>query len=203
MKTNKPKLISLDFDDCLYDLMSLNVRYVKDNYGVINIHRKIKNYYHIYHTYPSIGDDLWNHPENYIQGKLLQGAKEFYIELVDYYGVDAIQIVTSSMENIVDVKNEMIREKFGITCDIKHSIFNKISKHELTGNTVLVDDHIDNVINHVEFNDASGIIFNYMDLDYIKERAILIDGKYQKISYANDYETLLRMIHKKVAMRKK
>ena len=36
------KLISLDFDDCLYDLMSLNVKYVKDNYGVINIHRKIK-----------------------------------------------------------------------------------------------------------------------------------------------------------------
>ena len=36
------KLISLDFDDCLYDLMSLNVKYVKDKYGVINIHRKIK-----------------------------------------------------------------------------------------------------------------------------------------------------------------
>jgi hypothetical protein len=42
-----------------------------------------------------------------------------------------------------------------------------------------------------------------MDLDYIKERAIHIDGKYQKISYANDYETLLKMIHRKVAMRKK
>lgn len=200
MKTNKPKLISLDFDDCLYNLMELNVKYIEEKYGVPNVHRTIKNYYEIYHKYPDIGPDLWNHPENYIMGNMFNGAIDFYNTLVDLYGVDAIQIVTSSMENIIEPKEKMIRERFGIHCDIKHSIFNKISKHELTGNTLLVDDHVDNVINHLEFNDSPGIIFNLLDLDYILERVQNINGKYKKISYANDYALLLKIILRKVPL---
>ena len=129
-----------------------------------------------------------------------------YLFYISYYSplficikhIKNFKVESKHIAELVDLlKDKKINSSQGI------EIFNKISKHELTGNTVLVDDHIDNVVNHVEYNNASGIIFNYMDLDYIKERAIHIDGKYQKISYANDYETLLKMIHRKVAMRKK
>lgn len=198
MNNNSAKLISLDFDDCLYDLMALNIKYVEDNFGIPNIHNKITSYYEIYNTYPSIGIDLWNNPDKYIQGKLVDNAYEFYSKLVKEYGVESIQIVTSSMENIIDVKNDMIKNRFGIDCDIKHSIFNKVEKHTLTNGTLLIDDHIGNIVNHLTNNSGQGIIFNHMDIEYIRKHGEHLANGHKEICYSNNFKVLFSKINNRL-----
>ena len=94
---------------------------------------------------------------------------EFYKELVELVGEDRIQIVTSSMENVIPLKDRMIKERFGINCKIIHSIFGKFKKHHFTKNTFLIEDCVGNVRDHYMYNQNHGIIFNHMNLKYIKK----------------------------------
>lgn len=162
-------IISLDWDDVMYHLMQKNIEFVEKEYGVKDVHNEITDYYYLYRTYPKIADVLWNHPENYISGELIEGAKEFYQELVKLVGEDKIQIVTSSMENVIPLKDKMIREKFNINCKIVHSIFGKHKKYEFTKDTLLIDDFVGNIREHFIHNMNYGIVFNHMNLVYIKQ----------------------------------
>lgn len=164
-------IISLDWDDVMYHLMQKNIEFVEKEYGVKDVHKEITDYYYLYRTYPKIADELWNHPENYISGELIDGAIEFYQELVKLVGEDKIQIVTSSMENVIELKDNMLRERFGINCKIVHSIFGKHKKHEFTKHTLLIDDFVGNIREHYFINSNFGIVFNHMNLEYIKKES--------------------------------
>lgn len=164
-------IISLDWDDVMYHLMQKNIEFIEKEYGVKDVHLEITDYYYLYRTYPKIADELWNHPENYITGELVDGAKEFYQELVNLVSEDRIQIVTSSMENVIELKDKMIRERFGINCKIIHSIFGKHKKYEFTKDTLLIDDFVGNIKEHYIHNLNYGIVFNHMNLDYIKKES--------------------------------
>lgn len=164
-------IISLDWDDVMYHLMQKNIEFVEKEYGVKDVHNEITDYYYLYRTYPKIADELWNHPENYISGELVNGAKEFYQELVNLVGEDKIQIVTSSMENVIELKDKMLKERFGINCKIVHSIFGKHKKYEFTKDTLLIDDFVGNIREHYIHNLNYGIVFNHMNLDYIKKES--------------------------------
>lgn len=164
-------IISLDWDDVIYHLMQKNIEFVEKEYGIKDVHNEITDYYYLYRTYPKIADELWNHPENYISADLVNGAKEFYQELVNLVGEDKIQIVTSSMENVIPLKDKMIRERFGINCKIVHSIFGKHKKYEFTKDTLLIDDFVGNIKEHYIHNLNYGIVFNHMNLDYIKKES--------------------------------
>lgn len=164
-------IISLDWDDVMYHLMQKNIEFVEKEYGIKDVHNEITDYYYLYRTYPKIADELWNHPENYISGGLIDGAKEFYQELVNLVGEDKIQIVTSSMENVIPLKDKMIRERFGINCKIVHSVFGKHKKYEFTKDTLLIDDFVGNIREHYIHNLNYGIVFNHMNLDYIKKES--------------------------------
>lgn len=166
--TRRP-IISLDLDDVIYDLMKKNIQFVEEVYGVKDVHLEITDYYYLYNNYPRIAEELWNHPENYITSELIDGALEFYKELVELVGEDRIQIVTSSMENVIPLKDRMIKERFGINCKIIHSIFGKFKKHHFTKNTFLIEDCVGNVRDHYIHNQNHGIIFNHMNLKYIKK----------------------------------
>lgn len=166
--TRRP-IISLDLDDVIYDLMKKNIQFVEEVYGVKDVHLEITDYYYLYNNYPRIAEELWNHPENYITSELIDGALEFYKELVELVGEDRIQIVTSSMENVIPLKDRMIKERFGINCKIIHSIFGKFKKHHFTKNTFLIEDCVGNVRDHYTHNQNYGIIFNHMNLEYIKK----------------------------------
>lgn len=166
---NSDILISLDWDDVIYDLMKKNIEFINNHYGVSDVHLEITDYYYLYKTYPKIADELWNHPENYITADLVAGAKKFYNDLVNLVGEHRIQIVTSTMENVIPIKDKMIKEKFGINCKIIHSIFGKYKKHEFTKNTLLIDDFVGNIRDHFIHNQNYGIVFNHMNLEYIRK----------------------------------
>lgn len=186
------KLISLDFDDVIYDLMELNINYIDTMHGIPDIDKQIEHYYWLYQTFPDIGDNLWNNPDNYIKGRLVSGAKEFYDKLVELIGEDNIQIVTSSMPDVVEKKNIMIKE-FGFNCDIIHSIFGVHPKHHYTKNTILIDDAIGNIIDHVGHNQCYGILFNHRRLDYIKKAN---DG--MSYPYVETYDDVLYIIKRRL-----
>lgn len=190
------KLISLDFDDVIYDLMELNIKYIDTMHGIPDIDKQIEHYYWLYQTYPDIGNNLWNNPDNYIRGRLVSGAKEFYDELVEIIGEDNIQIVTSSMPDVVEKKNIMIKD-FGFNCDVIHSIFGVHPKHHYTKNTLLIDDAIGNITDHIMHNQCHGVLFNHRGLDYIRKAK---DG----ISYAyvETYNDLLKMIKQRFKLEK-
>lgn len=182
-------IISIDWDDVMYHLMQKNIEFIDKEFGIKNIHQHIPDYYYLYRTYPRIAEMLWNHPENYITGELVDGALDFYNKLVHHYGEDRIQIVTSSMENVIPLKNNMIKERFGINCKVIHSIFGKYKKHEFTDKTLLIDDHTMNVLEHEQTNGYRGIVFNHMNLDYIKR-----DCKFFGLTHVTTFDELFNKI---------
>lgn len=171
------KLISLDWDDFLYDLMELNIEYVKEKFGE-DVLNNINSYYWLWENYPTIMEDLWNNPKNYIKGNLFKGSLEFYQKLKNELGTDKIQIVTSSCRDVIEEKNLFIRS-LGFDCEIVHSVFGgEFPKHFYTYGTVLIDDHVDNIVNHCTHNSYFGIVVNHRHLPYIKEKALEVNQIY-------------------------
>ena len=186
------KIISLDFDDCMYDLMELNINYVEYAHGLPNIDSQIESYYWLYQNFPDIGNVLWNNVDHYTQGKLVPGAKEFYDKLVSLVGEDKIQIVTSSMPDVIEEKNQMIKS-FGFNCDVVHSIFNVYPKYHFTKNTILIEDHMGNVRDHILYNQCYGIVFNHRKLNYIRTQAID-----EFTYYAETFDELFKIIERRL-----
>jgi len=183
------KMVSLDFDDVLYDLISLNKKFIKDNYNVDINNDDITSFTSLYELYPDILNGLWNNPTLYITGNLLSGAKDFYNKLVKLFGEDKIQIVTNSLPDIIDTKDHMIKHRFGINCDIIHCSKDN-PKHLHTDGTILVDDYHGNLIPHNELNSGNSILFNYNKLKYAKN--IKIDNN---SFYTETYSETLAVIY--------
>lgn len=190
--------ITLDLDDVIYDLMKRNISFVEEVYGVKDVHLEITDYYYLYRTYPRIAEELWNHPENYISSELIEGAIEFYNELVELVGgEDKIQIVTSSMENVIPLKNKMIKETFGFNCKVIHSIFGKYEKHIFTKGTFLIEDHVGNLKDHTTRNQCGGVIFNHMKLAYIEELC-----KQEGFEHVTTYKEVLESVKSYLSVKK-
>lgn len=149
--------ISIDFDDVLYNLTKINIAFIKERYGVeldpLNIDRFS---YYIDEGYNDIIKEVWNNPKRYLTSTLYDGAKEFYLKLVELVGINNIQIVTTSLPDIIDDKNKFIKDVLGIDCKVIHTK----EKHLHTRNTILIDDSIANILSHIENNKTPGIIFN-------------------------------------------
>ena len=190
--------ITLDLDDVIYDLMKRNISFVEEVYGVKDVHLEITDYYYLYRTYPRIAEELWNHPENYISSELIEGAIEFYNELVELVGgEDRIQIVTSSMENVIPLKNKMIKETFGFNCKVIHSIFGTYEKHIFTKGTFLIEDHVGNLKDHTTRNQCGGVIFNHMKLSYIE-----VLCKQEGFEHVTTYKEVLESVKSYLSVKK-
>lgn len=185
------KMISLDWDDTLYNLKAVNEQFLMDEYGIHDGYKTVTSFESLGLNYPSIINKVWNNPERYSRGNLLDGAIEFYEELVSMVGETNIQIVTASMPNIIDVKNQMIKDRFKIGCDVVHSIG---PKSHYTKGSILIDDHIDNIISHMRINNNMGVLFNYHRLPYIRDRANAIDDYFER--YKDVYSFVYKQFKK-------
>lgn len=156
-------LISLDFDDVLYDLHSLNEKYMQQTYYSQFKKETIKSHTELYEKFPSIKQELWNNPTEYCKGKLLPGALEFYQELVNTFGENNIQIVTNSLPDVIVAKTQMIRN-FGINCLVIH----EKDKYKHTAGTILIDDYYLNIQEHINYTDGYGILANINRLAHVE-----------------------------------
>lgn len=156
-------LISLDFDDVLYDLHSLNEKYMQQTYYSQFKKETIKSHTELYEKFPSIKQELWNNHTEYCRGKLLPGALEFYQELVNTFGENNIQIVTNSLPDVIVAKTQMIRN-FGINCLVIH----EKDKYKHTAGTILIDDYYLNIQEHINYTDGYGILANINRLAHVE-----------------------------------
>ena len=141
--------ISIDFDNVLYNLEGLNCKVTKDIYGVEITPKDIAYQDYYLDHYPE-ESKIWSSFEEYSKGSFFQGDKDFIEELKNKY---ELQIVTASAIEISEEKDKMIYERYG---DIK--IIHTKEKYIHTKDSILIDDAIHNIKDHIEKNKDPGIL---------------------------------------------
>lgn len=188
--------ISLDFDDVMYNLTKINLEFIEREYGIKLDPLKINRFsYYIDEGYKKIIEGVWNNKDVYITSELYNEAKEFYIKLIEKYGRNNVQIVTTSLPNIIPNKNKMIKERFEIDCSIIHTN----EKHLHTRNTILVDDSPKNIIQHIEKNIVPGIVF---DLGYGWNKDLKEDNKliFRGNSYNETFDIISNFFNRNLTL---
>lgn len=188
--------ISLDFDDVMYNLTKINLEFIDREYGIKLDPLKIDKFsYYIDEGYKKIIEGVWNNKDVYITSELYNEAKEFYIKLIEKYGRNNIQIVTTSLPNIILNKNKMIKERFEIDCSIIHTN----EKYLHTRNTILVDDSPKNIIQHIEKNIVPGIVFN---LGYGWNKDLKEDNKliFRGNSYNETFDIISNLFNRNLTL---
>lgn len=180
MRNIKMKKISLDFDNVLFDLESLNIKTVKEIYGVNMTAIDIDNWDFYQNNYPLIMN-IWGDWNLYSKGSFFDGDQDFVQTLKKQFEV---QIVTASYETIEKQKDEMIYNRYG---DIK-IIHTRTGKAPYTKDSILVDDGLHNVTDHININRMPAILVDRQygwNQNYIHALA----------TRASDYDSILRQIN--------
>ena len=162
MSITDKKIIYLDWDDCIYDLMSVNVKYIQDNYKKDFSPLECESFEYLSIQYPKIYDDVWNNFELYKTGKLRKNALEKYNKLVNTFGLDRVKIITNTAIDIIDEKEEMMKE-LGFNCQIIHTS----KKYKWTRDHILVDDSYHNIEKHVLYIDHTDMYFLDSSFGYL------------------------------------
>lgn len=181
------KKISLDFDNVLFDLESLNIKTVKELYGVDMTAMDIDNWDFYPNNYPLI-KNIWGDWDLYKKGSFFEGDQNFVQTLQKQFEV---QIVTASYETIEDQKDELIHNRYG---DIK-IIHTRTGKAPYTQDSILVDDGLHNITDHININGLPAIL---VDRQYGWNQ----DYKHVLATRASDYDSILSQINSFVALYK-
>lgn len=180
------KIISLDFDDVLWDIQKgVNV-YLTEKYGFAPKKEEIPTWEYLLETFPDI-TNAWGDWFYYSQGAALEGSQEFISNLSDLVGKDSIQIVTASYPTIIEEKNKLIFDLFGIKSE---NVIHTKDKYLVTKGTILVDDACHNILKHVNNNNDLGIL---VDFNYGWNQ-IPIEVENGNIFRAKSYEDILSLL---------
>lgn len=177
--------ISVDFDDVLYDLNYLNKKFIKENYGIDIKSKDVTSFSYYYENYPKIME-LWSNFDLYSKSGPIPDAVDFFKELREICKKDDLQIVTSSFDSIKEQKDEMIKDMF----DFDKVIHTK-NKSQFTKNSLLIDDALHNIEDHVLTNNNHAMIF---DRDYGWNRNRNLE-RLKKVQRVHSYEDILKAIY--------
>lgn len=183
----KIKKISLDFDSVLWNLEIMARRKIEKHYGKIFLPHQI-SHFDFYKDYPE-AEKAFSSFEDYQTAEPIQGSVEFLKELITIYGENNIQIVTSSPVNIIKEKEKLIKEIYNFE-NIIHS--HKKSKH--TKNTILIDDAIHNIKDHVVTNEQPALLFDLNGTyGWNKEK---VEKLYKNVHRVHNYEEVKEKLKK-------
>ena len=183
------KLISLDFDGPIWNLEAIHKEHILEHYGIHYDSRDVTHWEYLYENYPSI-TKCWTHWAEYSRAPFVEGALEFIAELKKRYGADALQIVTSTPESIQEEKTQMIFETLGI--DVIH--VTKERKSLYTKGTILIDDAIHNIIDHLKHTSDSAILFDLNGAFGWNQKFYLCD----RTTRAKSYKEILQWLENKI-----
>jgi len=178
----KTKQIFVDFDCVLSDLQFVTRGYAKEKYNISLTDRDIVSW-EFWGQYPKVFQ-CFSNLKLYSQAPIYTGAVEFMNNLYNLFGKENVFILTHSHSNLVDYKNELIKEVFN-TDNVIHAK----DKYLVTGDNVLIDDYLGNIEGHVNHNKGGfGIIFdkdgefgwNKEPLEHRHDRVVRLET-YEKI----------------------
>lgn len=152
MQKNELEYIDLDFDNLVYDLESLNLKFVKDHYGVTLKSRDITHWNFYLTEFPEV-EKIWGDFKLYSKAKFFENAKQFYEDL---YSIKKVRIITASYPQIEKEKDKMIFDFFQKEVEIIHAR----DKYLFTKKSVLIDDTSGHIEKHVINNNNYGILFD-------------------------------------------
>jgi hypothetical protein len=195
MEDNKI-LVSFDFDSFLWNLEKHNLALVKKIY---NVDLKSSDVYHygFYHEfYPKVVDS-WSNPDEYKRCGFIDGALDFFKKTQAIIGKDRIQIITASYPAVTHIKDDIIKYYLGLSAE---QIIHESDKYKYSTGTVLVDDHLKHLEEHVKNNpDDYGIIF---DNGYGWNQTP-IEKECDRITRAFSYDDVLNNIINNIELKEK
>lgn len=148
------KKVSIDFDEVLYGLHEAHAIFLKEEYGVDVKRKDVTDWNYLIDNYPNI-TEVWSEWNKYIRGDLLEGSIGFVKKVNELFGIDNVKIVTATHTDIIKEKDVFVKEHFDN--EVIHSCKQKFL---YTKDSILLDDHGKNIIDHVRENSAPGIIFD-------------------------------------------
>lgn len=168
----KNKLLSFDVDSVLLDTEEVIFEYVKKNYNTVIGPKDVTHWTYYIENFPSVLQYFGN-PEIYEKVEPIYDMIEVMSEVIELYGAENIQLITSSHEAISEAKEDAVNRYYGHLkdwdkIDIVHVGLNHESdgkshhKHEYSENTILIDDAIHNIEDHLNYNhDNFGILVDF------------------------------------------
>jgi 5'(3')-deoxyribonucleotidase len=105
------KMIKIDIDDTILDLLNLTLKTIKERENKI-INPKNINYWDYYKDKHPYILKTFNDPKTYENIKPIKGSEEFLKKIINEYGIENIEFVTSSPENVLEAKDKAMRKLF-------------------------------------------------------------------------------------------
>ena len=166
------KLLSFDVDSVLLDTEEVIFKYIEKEYGKIITSKDVTHWTYYIENFPSVLEYFGN-PEIYQKVEPVQGMIYIMEKVIKNYGSDKIQLITSSHEKIKEAKELAINRFYGhiegwdnidvIHVGLDHSSDeNCHHKHFFSEDTILIDDAIHNMKDHLSYNHNNmGILVDF------------------------------------------
>jgi len=106
------KLLSFDVDSVILDTEEVIFEYIYKNYGKKITSKDVTHWTYYIENFPSVLQYFGN-PEIYEKVKAIAGMIKVMEEVVQEYGIERIQLITSSHEGIKTAKEEAINRYYG------------------------------------------------------------------------------------------
>ncbi len=185
--------IFVDYDTTLVNLIDPWVAWINKKYNVTISSNDINRWYFLGEVFGKEADDFWRKENHYIDKDILlpfKGAVTFFHQLQDEYGKENVKIISSTRDHHTKDKVAHMAHYFGIDsksvkytkeddsidCNDYQVILTSKDKYAYTQNAILIDDYPLHVLEHIYFNKAPGIVFDWENrFGWCKEHNYVID----------------------------
>lgn len=172
------KLLSFDVDSVLLDTEEVIFNRIKDEYNVVIGPMDVTHWTYYIENFPSILEYFGN-PELYDKVEPIYEMIDVMAEVIELYGAENIQLITSSHSKMKDAKEMALKRFYGhlkdwdkievIHVGLKedesgenHEPETPHHKHVFSENTILIDDAIHNMEDHLNYNHYNfGILVDF------------------------------------------
>lgn len=159
------KKISFDVDSVLFDTEAIIIKEIKEIYGVTITQKDVTHWDFYAENFPKILDKFASN-NFYETVKKIEQMDNVLESIIEGYGINSLQLVTSTHSNVKNSKEEALNRLFShikgfeiipiIHVGLKetgHVGGEEVHhKYEYSKNTILIDDAIHNIHDHVEIN---------------------------------------------------
>lgn len=200
--------IYVDYDTTLVDLIDPWVEWINEKYHVNIQTTDINRWYFLGEVFGKEADDFWRSERyNHYTDKEIflpyQGAVEFFQTLQEKFGVHNVFIISSTKDHHKEEKIKHAQHHFNI--DKEQFIAVNKEKYAKTKDGVLIDDYPLHVMEHIQYNQQKGIVFNYENRfgwgkqsNYVLDKTLtdfLYVTKNNKFSIATSYQEVLEELN--------
>ena len=153
--------IYVDYDTTLINLIDPWVDWVNSSFNVNVKTSDINRWYYLGEEINPDANNFWKRDNHYVDKQSIKpfsGAIDFFNNLQSSYGKENVIIISSTRDHHIDDKINHMQYYFNVANE--QILLSSKEKHIYTQDGVLIDDYPVHVMEHIHYNNLSGIIFN-------------------------------------------